>query len=366
MSSEIETGIRSTTDANGDPQKKRWIAKANKPIKQERDTSEPKAESSSVVLNLLRKIFSQVPGPLIGLVVLFIGLSFASPFFLTSNNLLNILTQISAIGIMAVGALLVVLIGGIDLSVGSVLALSMMSMAWLYKFSPLPFEATIIAGLLVGAALGAINGVLVAYGKLQPFVATLATMSAAAGLALFVTNGNTVNGFPEWFLQLTRATILGIPIQGIILILIFGITAFWLKYRPSGRALYAIGGNEEVARLSGISIKRTKVSVFAIAGFLAAVAGLLVTSRLDSAQPTAGAADLLNVIAVVVIGGASLAGGSGTALGTFVGLLIIGVLNNGLSLLGVSPNLQPVVLGAVIVLAVMTDRRTSKAQSSKA
>lgn len=332
---------------------------------QDSETQKKVNSKSSVWVKGFKSILGKVPGPLIGVILLFIGLSYASPFFLTSNNLLNILTQISAIGIMSVGALMVVLIGGIDLSVGSVLALSMMSMAWLYKFSPLPFELTLIVGLAVGALLGAINGILVAYGRLQPFVATLAMMSAAAGLALFVTNGNTVNGFPEWFLQLTRSTLFGIPIQGLILIMVFALAAFWLKYRPSGRALYAIGGNEEVARLSGISIKRAKVAVFAIAGFLAAVAGLLVTSRLDSAQPTAGAADLLNVIAVVVIGGASLAGGSGTALGTFVGLLIIGILNNGLSLLGVSPNLQPVVLGAVIVLAVMTDRKSSKAQSGK-
>lgn len=327
-------------------------------------TSADKPEKSKKDANgALRILFSKIPGPLIGLVLMFGALSIMSPFFLTSRNLLNILTQISAIGIMSVGALLVVLIGGIDLSVGSTLAVSMMTMAWLYKFSPLPFEITVLAGLLSGALVGLINGVLIAFGRLQPFVATLATMSAAAGFAVFITGGNTVNGFPSWFLQLTRADVLGVPLQGIILITVFLLAAFWLRYRPMGRSLYAIGGNEEVARLSGIPIKRTKVLVYVIAGFLASVAGLLVTSRLDSAQPTAGASDLLNVIAVVVIGGASLAGGSGSVLGTFVGLLIIGVLNNGLSLLGVSPNLQPVVLGAVIVAAVMTDRKTSKAQS---
>ena len=328
------------------------LTSADKPEKSKRDAN-----------GALRILFSKIPGPLIGLVLMFGALSIMSPFFLTSRNLLNILTQISAIGIMSVGALLVILIGGIDLSVGSTLAVSMMTMAWLYKFSPLPFEITVLAGLLSGALVGLINGVLIAFGRLQPFVATLATMSAAAGFAVFITRGNTVNGFPSWFLQLTRADVLGVPLQGIILITVFLLAAFWLRFRPMGRSLYAIGGNEEVARLSGIPIKRTKVLVYVIAGFLASVAGLLVTSRLDSAQPTAGASDLLNVIAVVVIGGASLAGGSGSVLGTFVGLLIIGVLNNGLSLLGVSPNLQPVVLGAVIVAAVMTDRKTSKAQS---
>lgn len=306
---------------------------------------------------------SKVPGPLVGLVVIFVALSFLSPYFLTPRNLLNILTQISAIGIMSVGALLVIIIGGIDLSVGAVLALSMMSMGWLYSYAEWPFEAALPAGLVVGALIGLLNGVLATYGKLQPFIATLATMSAAAGLAVFVTGGNPVTGFPEWFLALTTMSIAGLPIQGVILVLIFGVAAFWLRFRPTGRSLYAIGGNEEVARLSGIPIRRIKLAVYTIAGLLAAVAGLLVTSRLDSAQPTAGGSDLLNVIAVVVIGGASLAGGSGSLLGTFVGLLIIGVLNNGMSLLNVSPNLQPVVLGAVIVAAVMTDRRASRAQS---
>ncbi|GEP27425.1 ABC transporter permease [Cryobacterium levicorallinum] len=311
----------------------------------------------------MASVMGSVPGPLIGLIIIFIALSFLSPFFLTPRNLLNILSQVSAIGVMSVGAVLIIIIGGIDLSVGSVVALSSMSMAWLFRVAELPFEIALVGGLVVGALIGLINGLLTAYGKLQPFIATLATMSAAAGLALFLTNGNPVNGFPQWFLAITSTSFIGIPIQGIVLILIFAITAFWLRYRPSGRALYAIGGNEEVARLSGLPIRRAKIAVYVIAGILAAIAGLLVTSRLDSAQPTAGVADLLNVIAVVVIGGASLSGGSGSMLGTFVGLLIIGVLNNGMSLLNVSPNLQPVVVGFVIVAAVMTDRRTSRKKS---
>ena len=319
----------------------------------------PAGGESRTVRSIISSVLSRVPGPLIGLIVIFIALSFLSPYFLTSRNLLNILSQISAIGVMAVGAVLVIIIGGIDLSVGSVVALSSMSMAVFFK-AGIPFEISIVAGLLVGALVGLLNGLLTAYGRLQPFIATLATMSAAAGLAVFITKGNPINGFPEGFLALTTSSILGIPVQGLILIGVFAIAAFWLHFRPSGRALYAIGGNEEVARLSGVPIRRTKIAVYVIAGVLAAIAGLLVTSRLDSAQPTAGTADLLNVIAVVVIGGASLSGGSGTMLGTFVGLLIIGVLNNGLSLLNVSPNLQPVVLGAVIVAAVLTDRVSNK------
>lgn len=306
-----------------------------------------------------RHIMRQVPGPLIGLIVIFIALSFLSPYFLTPRNLLNILSQVSAIGVMSVGALLIILLGGIDLSVGSVLAVSSMSMAAVYKMAGWPFEMALLVGLAVGALVGLTNGILTAYGKLQPFIATLATMSAAAGLALYITNGNPVTGFPDWFVAITTTSILGIPIEAVVLLAVFAIAAFWLKFRPSGRALYAIGGNEEVARLSGLPVRRAKIMVYTIAGVLAAVAGLLVTSRLDSAQPTAGAADLLNVIAVVVIGGASLAGGSGSLLGTFVGLLIIGVLNNGMSLLNVSANLQPVVIGAVIAAAVLSDRKSS-------
>ena len=310
----------------------------------------------------LRLILSKVPGPLYGLIIIFVLLSFLSPYFFTTNNLMNIITQIAPTGIMAVGAFMVIIIGGIDLSVGATLALSAMVMAWIYKYAGLPFELALVLGLVTGALIGLINGLLATLGKLQPFIATLATMSAATGLAVFITGGNTVNGFPEWFTAITRGKIFEVPLQAFILLAVFLIAWFWLRFRPGGRALFAIGGNEEVARLSGVPVRRTKVIVYTLAGLLAAVAGLLVTSRLDSAQPTAGGADLLNVIAVVVIGGASLAGGSGSLLGTFVGLLIIGVLNNGLSLLGVSPNLQPVVLGAVIVAAVMTDRQSAKAQ----
>lgn len=238
-----------------------------------------------------------VPGPLIGLVAIFIAMSILSPFFLTTRNLLNIITQVSDIGIMAVGAALVIIIGGIDLSVGSTLALSMMTMAWLFKIQSWPFLAAVLVGLLIGALVGLINGLLSTYARIQPFVATLATLSAGAGLALFITDGNPVTQFPDWFLSLTSADVLGFPVEGIILIAVYLVTAFWLRFRPSGRALYAIGGNDEVARLSGINVRGLKVRVYVTAGVLAAVAGLIVTSRLDAAAPTAGTADLPNVIA---------------------------------------------------------------------
>ena len=310
-------------------------------------------------MNLLKYLQKYIPGPLIGLILVCIVFSFTSPYFLTVRNIFNVFSQMTEIGIMAAGAALVILIGGIDLSVGAVLAVTLMLNAWLYRDFGVPFGLSCLAGLALGAFIGWFNGILSTYGRIQPFVATLATMSACSGFALFITNGSPVTGFPEWFGAITSANFLGLPLEFVILVSVFLIVAFWLTFRPSGRALYAIGGNEEVARLSGINTRRTKVMVYAIAGFLAALGGLIVGSRLDAAHPTAGVNDLLSVIAVVVIGGASLSGGSGGMLGTFIGLMIIGVLRNGMALLNVSPNLQPVVIGIAIILAVMLDRRAA-------
>lgn len=320
--------------------------------------SEPVPDEAAVVRpgQSVRNRLKGLSGPLGGLVVMVIALSLLSPFFLTARNLSNIASQISDIGIMSAGAALVILVGGIDLSVAAAMALSMMCTAWLYSVQGVPFGIALLLGLAVGALVGLVNGLLTTYGRVQPFVATLATMSAAAGLALYITNGSTINGFPTWFGDLTAIQVLGIPLQAIALVLVYAGLAFWLRFRPGGRALYAIGGNEEVARLSGLPVRVAKTKVYVIAGALAAVAGWINISRLDSAQPTAGAGYLLNVIAVVVIGGASLSGGVGSMGGTFVGLLIIGVLNNGLSLLHVNPNLQAVVIGVVILAAVLTDR----------
>ncbi len=324
--------------------------------------SADESPSASRMLARKRSAMRIFGGPTIGLVVMFIGLTLKSPYFLTVRNLGNILSQITDIGVLAAGATLVILIAGIDLSVAANMALTMMFTASLYADHHWPFVVTLIAGLLLGAFVGAINGLLATYGKVQPFVATLATMSACLGLALVITDGNTINGFPTWFVNFATVDLFGfLPLQAVIMMLIYLALAFWLRFRPGGRALYAIGGNEEVARLSGIPVLRMKTLVYMIAGALAAVAGWVDISTLDSAQPTAGANYLLNVIAVVVIGGASLSGGVGTMGSTFIGLLIIGVLNNGLSLTGVNPNLQPVVVGAVILAAVLTDRNARKA-----
>ena len=228
--------------------------------------------------------------------------------------------------------------------------------AWLYEMQSVPFPIALLAGLALGSLIGLVNGLLISYGKVQAFVATLATMSACLGMALVITNGNTINEFPVWFANLTADAAPLVPNQAILLVAVFLALGFWLKFRPAGRALFAIGGNPEVARLSGLPVRPLQTLVYVISGFLAALAGWINISLLDSAQPTAGSSYLLTVIAVVVIGGASLAGGVGSMGQTFIGLLIIGVLNAGLALLHVNPNLQQVVIGAVILAAVLSDR----------
>lgn len=303
--------------------------------------------------------FRMFGGPLIGLIVLLVLFSLLSPYFLTARNFSNLLQQVAILGIMAAGATLVILIAGIDLSVAAVMAFTLMFSAWLYKSLELPFSLALVAGLAMGALIGAINGLLTTYAKIQPFVATLATMSICLGLSLLITNGNTLNGFPSWFSQAATAKIWEIPLQAVLMFAVFGLLALWLKFRPIGRALYAIGGNEEVARLSGLNVRLVKTLVYAIAGGLAAVAGWLNMATLDSAQPTAAGSYLLNVIAVVVIGGASLAGGKGTMGSTLLGLFVVGVINNGMSFTGISPNAKPVVLGVIIILAVLADRKTA-------
>lgn len=305
---------------------------------------------------------TNLAGPLGGLIVLFVAMSVLSPYFLTVTNLSNIASQVTPVAVMAVGATLVVIIGGIDLSVAAVATFTMMTTAALYQNAGLPFMPAMFVGIGIGVLAGAVNGILVTIGKLQPFIATLATMSAAAGLSLGITNAVPVSGFPDWFTWLARGDLLG-PIRFNVLfaLAVFAATAFWLNYRPSGRSLYAIGGNEEVARLAGLPVLRTKLKVYIIAGALYACAAILVSARVDTANPVADPTVLLSVIASVVIGGASLAGGVGTMSGTLIGVLIIGVVNNGLALLNVRPFLQQVILGAVIVIAVLTERFRRKA-----
>ncbi|MEX3958821.1 MULTISPECIES: ABC transporter permease [Trinickia] len=295
-------------------------------------------------------------GPLISLILLCVAISLMTPSFLSLRNLLNVLDQITVLGIMALGMTAVIIIGGIDLSVGSVLALGMMVMGWLSNNAGLPFAVAIPASIAVAALCGLASGLLIIVLRLPAFIATLAMMSVARGLANLITNGEQIVGYPDWFTALSIVRHFGFLSATVGLFVALMILGFViLKYRAAGRSLYAIGGSAEVARLAGIKVRATTLAVYTLCGALAGLAAVVLASRLDSSQPSAGTGYELDTIAAVVIGGASLAGGTGTVVGTAVGVLTIGVLRNGLNLIGVSPFVQQIVIGMVIVLAVGAD-----------
>lgn len=305
---------------------------------------------------VFRRILSGSNGPLLGLVVLCAILAVAAPRFLTVGNLFNIFQQITVLAVLSLGGTAVIITKGIDLSVGSVLGLGGIVAGWTFASAGLPMGVAIVAGIAVGALAGLVNGLLITFARLPPFVATLAMLSVARGLALVISDGQPITGYPDWFRWVATYRVFGIvPVSVLIVVVLFVLGSLYLRYRPTGRALYAIGGNEEVARLSGIDVRRAKLKVYTAAGALAALGGLFLTARLNSAQPNAGTTLELDVIAAVVIGGASLNGGSGRLTGTLVGALIIGVIRNGLNLLGVSSFWQQIVIGVVIAIAVMTD-----------
>ncbi|MGO4568607.1 ABC transporter permease [Rhizobium sp. 2YAF20] len=296
---------------------------------------------------------SGATGPLIGLLALCIFLSFATDRFLSVRNTLNILDQITVLGIMSVGMTFVILIGGIDLSVGSVLALSMMIMGWVANIAGWPIGLAIPLALLVSALSGLVVGLLVTSFRVPAFIATLAMMSVARGVANMITDGQQIVGFPDWFTMLAIDRHFGILTATVFLMLAIVIVAWlFLKYRSEGRMLYAVGGNPEVARLAGINVPLVTIGVYVLCAVLAGLAGVVLAARLDAVQPSSGFGYELDTIAAVVIGGTSLSGGAGGIGGTLIGVLIIGVLRNGLNLLNVSPFLQQVIIGVVIVLAV--------------
>jgi ribose transport system permease protein len=300
-------------------------------------------------------------GPLVGLVLLCIFLSFATDSFLSVRNLLNILDQITVLGIMAVGMTFVILIGGIDLAVGSVLALAMMVMGYLSNDMGLPLQLAIVVALVVGAGSGAISGLLVTAFGVPAFIATLAMMSVARGLANMITDGQQIVGFPGWFNLMAIIRYGGfLTLTVALMLVVFAVGWAFLRYTSAGRSLYAIGGNAEVARLAGINVKLATIGVYVVSGLLAGLAGVVLAARLDSVQPSSGFTYELDTIAAVVIGGTSLSGGTGGIPGTIIGVLIIGVLRNGLNLLGVSPFTQQVVIGVVIALAVAAEALKKK------
>ncbi|MDQ0457827.1 ABC transporter permease [Rhizobium paknamense] len=306
----------------------------------------PKARNPLVFL-------SGATGPLLGLILLCLFLTFASDNFLSLRNGLNILDQITVLGIMAVGMTFVILLGGIDLSVGSVLALSMMVMGWTANVAGLPMGLAIALALVVSALCGLVVGILITGFRVPAFIATLAMMSVARGLANMITDGQQIVGFPDWFMMLAIDRHFGVLTATVLLMLVvLFISWIFLRYRAEGRTIYAVGGNAEVARLAGINVSLVTIGVYVACAVLAGLAGIVLAARLDSVQPSSGLGYELDTIAAVVIGGTSLSGGAGGIGGTLIGVLIIGVLRNGLNLLNVSPFLQQVIIGVVIVLAV--------------
>jgi ribose transport system permease protein len=293
-------------------------------------------------------------GTLAGLVVLCLMLWAATPHFLTVSNLLNVLEQTSINAIVAVGMTFVIISGGIDLSVGSVLAFSGIGLGLALQGGT-PAAAAIPLALLMGWLCGLLNGVLVTFGRLPPFIATLGMMSVARGAALMLAEGRPISGFSDAFRTLATERVLMIPAPVIITGLIYLAAHFVLVHTVFGRATYAIGGNEEAARLSGVRVRLHKPMIYGVAGLSSAAAALILTARLNSAQPTAGTMYELDAIAATVIGGTSLMGGEGSLLGALIGALIMGVLRNGLNLLNVSSFFQQVIIGIVIIGAVLVD-----------
>ena len=299
-------------------------------------------------------------GALTALIVLVIAMSALSGDFLTTDNLLNIGVQAAVTAILAFGVTFVIVSAGIDLSVGSVAALSATVLAWSATSAGIPVVIAVLLAIATGLACGLVNGILISYGKLPPFIATLAMLSVGRGLSLVISQGSPI-AFPSSISHLGDTLGGWLPVPVLVMVVVGLITAFVLGRTYIGRSMYAIGGNEEAARLSGLRVKKQKLAIYALSGLFAAAAGIVLASRLSSAQPQAANGYELDAIAAVVIGGASLAGGTGKASGTLIGALILAVLRNGLNLLSVSAFWQQVVIGVVIALAVLLDTVRRKA-----
>jgi ribose/xylose/arabinose/galactoside ABC-type transport system permease subunit len=307
-----------------------------------------------VISRLLQAQSKRQLGTFAGLLALCSILWAATPHFLTVSNLLNVLEQTAINAIVAVGMTFVIISGGIDLSVGSILALSGIALGSALQ-AGVAAPLAIALALAVGLACGLVNGALVTFGRLPPFIATLGMMSVARGAALMLAEGRPISGFGEEFRLLATGRVLMVPAPALIAAGIYAVAHFVLANTVFGRAAYAIGGNEEAARLSGVHVRYHKTAIYGVAGLMSAAAAVILTARLNSAQPTAGTMYELDAIAATVIGGTSLLGGEGTIMGALIGALIMGVLRNGLNLLNVSSFIQQVVIGVVIIGAVLVD-----------
>lgn len=302
--------------------------------------------------NILHEYGSQI-----ALIFLLVLLSIISPDFRTIHNILSLLRQSSVNGLIAFGMTVVILTGGIDLSVGSVLALTALLGAGMLKGS-IPAPLAIIIVLAIGIILGLLNGLMVVKGRIQPFIATLVSMTAFRGLAMIFCDGRPISrlGSSKLITFLGQGKALGIPVPVWIMIILFFIFKFFLQDTVIGRNIYATGSNDKAASLAGVSISKVKYLVYGASGFTAACAGLILVSRLGSAQPTLGSGYELDAIAAVAVGGTSMSGGRGKILGTLTGVIIIAALNNGMNIIGISSYYQQVVKAIVILLAVLSDR----------
>lgn len=299
-------------------------------------------------------------GIILGFILICVILSFLSPVFLSLRNILNVLRQVSITGIIGVGMTFVILTAGIDLSVGSLLALAgVLAAGMQVNYGADPFFMVVVP-LIIITALGLLVGLIITKFNVPPFVATLGMMSAARGLALIYTDGYPISGLSRSFRVLGGGMVGPVPVPVIIYLLVVIVGAVVLTQTKFGRYVYAIGGNEEAVRLSGIPTNRYKVIIYGISAFTAGLSGIILASRLSSGQPTAGVSYELDVIAAVVIGGTSLMGGKGGVFGTFIGALLIGVLNNGFNLLNISPFYQQLVKGIIIVAAVIMEQMRSR------
>ena len=316
------------------------------------DKMQPKVPSAALFKFNLRDA-----GTLIGLLIIVVTFSLLSPVFWTLPNLLNILQQSSINAIIALGMTLVIISGGIDLSVGPTAALSAVLGATL-MVAGVPVPLAVMATLGVGALCGVFSGTLVAYAGLQPFIVTLGGLSLFRALALIFTNGNPIFGIPMEFRNLINSTVFGIPTPIVVVVVIAVFLWVVMNKTPLGEYILAVGGNEEAARVAGVPVKRTKVTVFVISGVLASLAALILIARLGAAEPTIGNLWELDAIAAAAIGGASLMGGKGSIVGTLIGAVILGALRNGLTLLNIQAFYQLLATGLIIIIAMLIDRAT--------
>ncbi|HLF80574.1 MAG TPA: ABC transporter permease [Anaerolineales bacterium] len=305
--------------------------------------------------NLNKFVRVAIIGPVIALFLAVILITFTTDRFMTAQNLMNVSLQVSAVAIAAIGGTMVILTGGIDLSPGSSVALTTCVLAVLVKLMGLPLLVGILVVLVMGAAMGALNGLLSAYGRIPTFIATLATLSVYRGLAFLITKGTPIFNISPGLDRVFYDRLFGIPLPFYYVLVLYVMTYVFLRHTSIGRAIYAVGGNESAARLSGIQVNRIRMVAFVLAGFTASISGLLIAARLNSGSPNYGVGLELQAIAAAVIGGASLTGGIGNIISTLFGALTVAVVQNGLNLNAVPAAWQNITLGLIIVLAVSLD-----------